>query len=367
MKALFSDYCMRYYLELSEREKRYLIRIYGALETIDWEKSIKEHIPMMNGRLPSELERSYKRAIKDFETYKKKLESNGVHFVSQLDEHYPQNLKHIEDAPSHLFYRGQLASIHNKKTVAIVGARKPSRYGLRVAYDMSEMLAKHDVAVVSGLATGIDAAAHQGCLKGNGRTLAVMATGSLEVYPKRNTTLYQDILDMKGCIISEKPLFEKAMRYDFPFRNRIISGLVDIVIIVEASYKSGSLITAKYAADQGKHVFALPGNIFSEVNQGTNQLIFDGATPLIRYEDVLEALALTTLNLNVSPKYDLSILSAEERKVLQIIKKYNIIEISHLSEVLKIPLKQLNIYLSKLLLEDFCTFSSLTEIQCLMK
>jgi len=367
MKALFSDYCMRYYLKVSEKEKKILMRQYGALDSIDWERSIHEDLPMMRGGGSANLKAPYQKALAHFDAYKEKLTSNGVRFVSPKDKHYPQNLSYIEDAPQLLFYKGQLAPINTKKTVAIIGARKPSGYGLRVAHDLSEMLARHDVTVVSGLALGIDAAAHQGSLKDKGRTFAVMATGVLEVYPKQNALLYQEILDNGGCIVSEKPLFEKAMRYDFPFRNRIISGLADIVIVVEASYKSGSLITAKYAADQGKHVFALPGNIFSEVNQGTNQLIFEGATPLIRYKDVLEALALTMLNIAPTPEIDLSILSEEEQKVLQIIKKYNIIEISHLSDVLKMPLKQVNICLSKLLLEDFCRYSSLTEIQCLIK
>jgi len=366
MKALFSDYCMRYYIKMSERERKNLINRYGALETIDWESCVSSYLPKIKGKTVLELEALYERAVCSFDIYKEKLSTNGVQFVSQKSSQYPQKLKHIDDAPNILFYKGELSSINNQKTVAIVGARRPSGYGLKVAYDLATFLAKQGIGVVSGLALGIDTAAHQGCLKGDGKTTAVMATGPLEVYPKRNAMLYQEIINTGGCVLSEKPLFEKARRYDFPFRNRLISGIVDIVIIVEASYKSGSLITAKYAADQGKHVFALPGNIFSEVNQGTNQLIFDGATPLIRYEDILEALMMTTLNISATAEVDLSYLSEEEQKVLQIIKKYNIIEISHLSDVLKMPVQHLNIHLSKLLLEDLCTFISLTEIQCLI-
>ena len=299
---------------------------------------------------------------KAYDDFLKKLTLHKVDYVVRDSENFPSSLYNIDDCPEVLFYKGDLESVTKSKCVAIVGTRHPSSYGMKVAFDLSEYLSRNGVTVVSGLADGIDTAVHKGTLKAKGRTAAVMATGPLKTYPKHNTILSNEIVDTGGVILSEKPLDESARRYDFPFRNRIISGLADSVVIIEASHKSGSMITAKYAVQQGKNVFSLPGNIYAEVHQGTNQLIYDGATPLINFEDVLLSLQLRPIENEINRKIDV-FLTDFEHEVLHYIKKYNIIEIDFLVKLMKVPIEDVNSAVSKFLIEDICRYNSLTSVQ----
>lgn len=297
-----------------------------------------------------------------FLNFQTRLSDHGIKSLSFGEDSYPSRLRVIKDPPGILFSKGCIDYLNQMKSVAIVGTRKPSKYGLKVAYDLAKFLAINGVVVISGLAEGIDTAAHMGALAGKGHTIAVVATGVNRVYPNKNIGLSREILDSKGLIISEKPFDEPAMRYDFPFRNRLISGLSDITVIIEASHKSGSMITAKYALEQAKEIYALPGNIFSENHQGSNQLIFDGAIPLIDYKHVLESLGRQIVATIDEKEWDLD-LNDFEKKIFFYIKKYNIIEIETLASLTSATQNELNEAISKLLLEEIITYNTLTSVQ----
>jgi len=180
-------------------------------------------------------------------------------------------------------------NLFKNKIVGIVGSRKSTAYGNEVAYKVAKILSNQGYTVISGLAKGIDTYAHKGALEGNGSTIAVIGSGIDYIYPKENTKLFLDITK-KGLIISEFYLGTKPINYNFPRRNRIISGLCDFLIVIEATHKSGSLITVNHAIKQGKDVLAVPGEIFSKTSEGTNMLIRDGAYPLISINDLYEYL-----------------------------------------------------------------------------
>lgn len=203
------------------------------------------------------------------------LNEKGISFVSMEQAEYPKRLKNIINPPFSLFYKGKLPN-DQKKSVAIVGARGRSQYGSTAASLLAGELAKHKIEVISGLARGIDADAHLGTLEQGGDTYGVLGCGVDLCYPKQNRYLYEKMIT-QGGIISEYPLKSEAQSWHFPERNRIISGLSDVVVVIEARKKSGSLITADYAMEQGKDVYALPGRIFDPLSEGCNHLIFQGA------------------------------------------------------------------------------------------
>lgn len=204
---------------------------------------------------------------------------------------YPDRLRPYGDMPKTLYVRGELPE-EEKKTVAIVGARDCSRYGAMQAYGFAKKLAEHGVQIISGLARGIDSFAHKGALEGGGNTFAVMGCGGDICYPAQNRQLYETMINKRGGILSEFPDKTPPYGRNFPKRNRIISGLADLVLVVEARERSGSLITAGYALDQGKPVYAVPGRIGDLLSQGTNQLIADGAGLGLSVEILLEELGL---------------------------------------------------------------------------
>ena len=206
---------------------------------------------------------------------------------------YPDLLRSLSDRPPLLYIRGELDS--NNKRIAIVGTRKPSRYGLDAAEQLAYNLAQEGVTIVSGLAHGIDAAAHRGALRAGGRTIAVMATGIDRIYPQDNVDLAREIVEA-GAIITEMPIGVAPLAKNFPQRNRIISGMSLGVLVAEAPEKSGAMNTVTHASEQGRDVFALPHNIFSQSGRGSNALIQDGAKLVMRVGDVLEELNIAYQN-----------------------------------------------------------------------
>ena len=202
---------------------------------------------------------------------------------------YPAQLREIFDSPSKLYVLGN-KELLKQKGVAIVGSRKPTEYGKKVALEFARKLSDNGINIISGFALGIDTCAHLGALQsgGPGKTIAIMGSGLDEIYPKQNIELAKQIISSGGCIVTEYPLKTKPEKLHFPQRNRIISGLSNGVLVVEASEKSGSLITADFALEQGKDVFAIPGNISSSISVGTNNLIKQGAKLVTNYEEILE-------------------------------------------------------------------------------
>jgi DNA processing protein len=218
----------------------------------------------------------------------KKAEKQKAEIVTFFDENYPAELREIYDPPILLYAKGALPPQGSAK-VAVVGSRASSLYGQRTARNIARDLASAGVVVVSGMALGIDTAAHEGALSADGITVAVLGGGLSRIYPKENKKIAEQIAE-KGAVISEYPMEMEPRPAYFPIRNRIISGLSQAVLVVEAKEKSGALITADAALEQGRDVFAVPGNVDSERSGGTNNLLKQGAKLASSAEDILEEL-----------------------------------------------------------------------------
>ena len=225
------------------------------------------------------------------EKIEERIKSLGVSLLTWEDEAYPRHLKEIDQPPPVLYVRGGLLP-QDEWTVAIVGTRRVTSYGRQVAEEVATTLAVSGITIVSGLARGVDSIAHQAALNCGGRTLAVLGNGVDLIYPPENRRLASQVIE-HGALMSDYALGTPPDGINFPPRNRLISGLSLAVIVIEAGITSGALITATFAAEQGRDVFAVPGNIHAPQSQGTNRLIRDGAQPLLNPQDVLEALNLT--------------------------------------------------------------------------
>ncbi|MFA5165030.1 MAG: DNA-processing protein DprA [Candidatus Omnitrophota bacterium] len=215
--------------------------------------------------------------------------ASGARIISYLDDEYPANLKQIYDPPAILYVKGAFAP-EDKFSAAIVGSRRASRYGLQTAERFGMEFAARGITVVSGLARGIDAAGHKGALKARGRTVAVLGSGLANIYPPEHIELAGRIIDGGGAIVSEFPMACEPYKDNFPRRNRIISGLSLGVVVVEAAKGSGALITTDFALEQGRELFAVPGNAGSATSAGTNMLIKQGAKLVESADDVIEEL-----------------------------------------------------------------------------
>ena len=217
-----------------------------------------------------------------------------INAISPLEVNFTEVLNTIALTPKMLYFRGKLpenVAKNRPPVVAIVGSRHNTRYGEEVAYKLAYELGKRGVIVVSGLAFGIDSIGHRGCLDAGGTTVAVLGTSIDNIYPKPHLSLAEEIVEKGGAIISEyAPGNNPITKFSFLERNRIISGLSDIVVVVEAAERSGSLNTATHALEQGKEVFAVPGNITNPYSQGCNKLIQQGATPYTEPDDILRLL-----------------------------------------------------------------------------
>ncbi|MCY0901136.1 MAG: DNA-processing protein DprA [Firmicutes bacterium] len=220
----------------------------------------------------------------------------GTCYVSDQHASFPALLREIPSAPPILFYRGELDAITGS-CVALVGTRQCTAYGRKAAQELACDLVGHGIAVVSGLALGIDQAAHEGALRGGGRTAAVLGSGIDCVYPSRHAPLARRIVDAGGCVLSEFLPWSGPHRHHFPQRNRIISGLSQAVVVVEAGAHSGALITAACALEQNREVMAVPGSVFSQTSIGAHELLAAGAAPALGARSVLAAIGAS-----VSPR-----------------------------------------------------------------
>ena len=230
------------------------------------------------------------------------------------DLEYPKSLRVIDNPPKELYCAGDI-SLLKSKNAAVVGSRKFTSYGREVSGLVSRELAKVGITVVSGMAYGIDTFAHEGALKVSGKTAAVLGTGLNKAYPAVNRGLMDRIYE-EGLLISEFEPDFPGKKYAFPLRNRIISGLSSHVIIVEAGLKSGALITASYALEQGKEIYSVPGNIMNYSSAGTNKLISDGAIPLINIKDLISDMGVNSIDNGD----ELKDLSEDEKKFAMMIK-----------------------------------------------
>lgn len=274
-----------------------------------------------------------------------KVKFKDYKIVDLKSDEYPERLKKLKGKPEKLYVRGKLPD-PNKKTVAIVGARNASDYGLTLAKTIARIMTLNDVQVISGLAMGIDTAGHIGSIEVEKPTFAVLGCGVDICFPAHNSNVYERILDYGGGIISELDIGTPPLPYNFPLRNRIISGLSDVVIVVEAREKSGSLITADYALEQGKTIFACPGRVGDSLSRGTNNLIKQGAYILTSADDVLEHLGLIVDGLIPKVEKDVSTLDYFEKLIYDALQD-DTLHIDQIVEKSKLPItKCLNTIMS---------------------
>lgn len=364
MEKYYKNYLlMDKLLTLAPHSKQKIMNYFKTYECIDWKYIAdnrtyfgifeNEHLP--NG--PN----GYK-LMNALEGELKAIEQLGIDIITPKSIHFPQDMNFFKPIVKLLYSKGDKKLLNQKLNVAIVGSRKPTAYGRKVAYDLAKYLAMHHVCVVSGLAIGVDSQAHQGALDGGGKTIGVLASGVNLIYPKSNEKLAASILKQSGVLISEQMINEPPMRYHFPLRNRIISAISEVVIIIEAGDKSGSLITANHAMEQGKTVFALPGSIYSPASEGANRLIYEGAIPLLKFSHVLETMNILIeekVGHNQIPEH----LSECAKAIFDLVAQNKRMDIEELCMLLKREYSEINSALSELVLEDLCDFASLSEIK----
>ncbi|MBP2031648.1 DNA processing protein [Clostridium algifaecis] len=280
-------------IKLTNKIKLNIIKKFKNTQEI-WMNSIYENknINICENNIQNiKLNREFRNAWnKDkLESIALKCYEKGINVVNFNDDLYPSKLKNYDNSPAVLFYIGNISELNEKLNVSIVGARKCSIYGKNAAEIISREVSSNGINIVSGMARGIDTCAHRGCIMTNGYTCAVLGSGIDVIYPAENKELYRQI-SKKGCVISEFMPGTPPLSYNFPIRNRIISGLCDVLLVVEAGKRSGALITADIALEQGKNVMAVPGSIFSYESKGTNKLIKEGAYPFTNLQDLFELL-----------------------------------------------------------------------------
>ena len=271
---------------ITYREKYNLICKYKSPEEI-WNLIKKGSISKNELKQNTIDELTNKKYMENLEEYSKYMKKNNIKILTINDNKYPQKLKEIYDPPVLLYYKGDITII-NKPTIAIVGCRKCSNYGIKIASMFSSLIAQHNINIISGLAKGIDSYSHIGCLKTNGKTIAIIGNGLDNIYPHENRELAKCIIENHGLILSEYVVGTKPLKKNFPARNRIISGISDGILVVEAKIKSGTLITVDFGLEQGKNIYAIPGNITSDNSIGTNELIKQGAKIITSIDDILE-------------------------------------------------------------------------------
>ena len=264
-----------------------LCQCYGSLESIFQADTLEDLRQRGCESVAQAIEEAWKTLNVD--QIQIACEREGVIILSWLDQQYPSNLKEIHDPPPILYIKGKV-ELEDQFAVAVVGSRRPTIYGREQAFQLSSDLAANGFTVVSGLAKGIDAQAHRGALRSHGKTIAVLGCGIDVIYPKENEHLFQEIVEQGGVIMSEFPLGTRPLAAHFPRRNRIIAGLGLATLVVQANYRSGSLITARLAAEEGREVYALPGPVDAVQSGGSHRLIKEGAKLIESAQDILSDL-----------------------------------------------------------------------------
>ena len=266
-------------------QKQILLNKFNSPEQIwNLNKNQLENIKEFNEEIINEiLDKKYRNNLEKYEEY---MYKNNIQYITILDEQYPEKLKNIYDKPIILFTKGNIELL-KKDAIAIIGCRDCSIYGKNTAKKLSYELAKNDKCIISGLAKGIDSYSHIGALQAKGNTIAIIGNGLDNIYPFENKELSEQIIKNNGLIITEYIIGTKPNKINFPARNRIISGLSDGIVVIEAKKKSGSLITVDFGLEHGKEIFAVPGNINSNNSIGTNELIKQGANIVTDYKDII--------------------------------------------------------------------------------
>jgi len=258
-----------------------------------------------------------------------KCKSKAIGIISFLDKDYPEELKKVYYPPLIIYYRGNL-EVLKKRKIGIIGTRKPTKYGREVAYEFSKKITKHGIVITSGGARGIDTIAHKGSIDADGETICVLGSGIDVVYPPENKRIFKEI-EKRGIILSEYPPGTKPFSHHFPMRNRIIAGLSELILVVEAGEKSGTFITVKWALEMGKDIFVIPGEIYSPKSKGPNFLLKQGAIPATEPSDILSFMGIEEKEKQRELK-----LEEKEKKIFDYLKEKSKANIDEMKENLKI-------------------------------
>lgn len=272
------------------------------------------------------------------------------------DEKYPRGIKNINKAPLKLYTKGNI-DILNKQSITVVGSRNMSEYGRKITQKIVSGLVKYNIVIVSGMAIGIDTVAHKTCIENGGKTIAVLGSGLNKIFPIENKDLFNKIISTGGCVISEHEPNTIAQKRYFPMRNRIVSGLSIATLVIEATYRSGTSITADYAFKQGKKVFCIPNSIGNKNSAGIINLIKKGAKIVTSAEDILCELGIIEDNFEETNKTNrlekiilenemLMDLEAQTKQIYKCIKENAIINSEIMCDLLCLPMKEINIHLS---------------------
>lgn len=284
---------------------------------------------------------------------KEKLNKENVSYICIEEKGYPNNLKHIHDAPNILFYKGDIGIVNKNIGLAMVGSRKATKYGINCATLISKGLSNLGINIISGLAIGIDTYAHIGCMEGKGKTIAVLGSSVNNILPKKNIYLANKVLENGGLIISDYNINSKVFPSNYANRNRIISGISEGIIVVEAAKKSGALITAEFGLEQGKNIFAVPGNINSYMSEGCHKIIKEGAILINGIEDILNEYKINNIKYKENlKKCDNIKLSQESIAIIDAIKKQGVLHIDEICDNTRMEIKSVNTILSELVLKD---------------
>ncbi len=361
-KYLYNYMCLNKLTALSKQSRKKIMNYFRAYHLINWHHvdnnrsyyDISPEVELPTGVLKNQFIESVKEHLENLN----RLDTN---YLVPSNIYFPKRFNMFEPLTDIIYYKGNKSLFNAPYHVAVVGTRKPTSYGKRVAYELGEFLGAAGVNVISGMALGIDGIVHEGVLKSGGNATAVLASGVNQPYPSSHRALYHKILKQDGLILSEMGASEMPMKYHFPMRNRLICGLADVVVIIEASHKSGSLITARYAAEYGKEIFALPGNIYHNTSKGSNQLIFDGATPLIRFEDILTMLNFDKVS--QPKKSEQSDISENSKLILEELKKFKRLTVEQIQEKTKLDTGRMQSAIMELVLDEYCEYVSINEIE----
>jgi len=262
-----------------------------------------------------------------FEKIENELAKENIKYITWHDQNYPKFLKEISFPPYIIYYRGNIKILNDNKInqLAIVGSRKHSAYAEKIIKEIMPTLVYNNIKIISGLALGVDTLAHQEALNNKGLTIAILGSGInyASIYPRPNRQLAEKIINNNGLILSEFPPQTQPLKQNFPQRNRIISGLSQAVLVIEAKEKSGALITADYALDQNREVLAIPGNIFSEFSRGTNNLIKAGAKTITKIDDILEIFKIDTIKSDNKKRSIIKLKNEIEKQIYAILKQAN--------------------------------------------
>lgn len=315
------------YLNLGFKRYSYIKENFGSISNLPKEEEVARKLKLKYETLKQISEGFIESKVNELERLLKK---EDIGYITIEDKEYPQRLKQIPERPIILYYKGNKEILNESTTCGIVGTRRNDELGKNYTKNIVDILTKNNVVVISGLARGIDIIAHRKAIENNSKTVAVLGSGLKYIYPPEHRKEFFEIAE-KGCLVSEFLPNTPALKRNFFIRNRIISGLSDVVVIVQAPEGSGALITGEYAMKQNKTLFAIPGNIENPLHKGCNIMIKKGAKPLIEYSDILEELGYKTIKTELFKQNQGHSLSEEEKHIYSLITKE--ITLDDLSEI----------------------------------